>query len=91
MHDNGTTRSSSRQVAFSHPFQLGGAPEVYAAGVYDIETVEAAHEGLGSTAYVRTSTVMVISTCTGTRDRLIDPDELDEALKVDAERLTRTV
>ena len=90
MHGGGTTRSSRKQVVFAHPFSLGRAPEVYPAGVYPIETSEAAHEGLQSVAYVRISTVMVIQTRTGTCDRRIEAAEFEEALKLDAQRSGQT-
>lgn len=77
------TRTTRSHVAFAHPFQLGSSPEVYPAGVYEVETSEAVYEGLERNVHVRTSTTLLLRTANGTCDRNIDPEELEEALRLD--------
>jgi hypothetical protein len=82
---DGLERYSTRRVVFARPFTLGKAPEVYAAGAYDVETKEQAVEGAGHVAHVRTSTILIIRTPTGTCSREVRGSELDHALSRDAE------
>jgi hypothetical protein len=83
---DGPERYTTRRIAFAHPFTLGRSPEVYPAGSYEIETKEEAHEAGGHTAYLRTSTVLIIPTQTGTRHHTVSGRELDDALIRDGER-----
>ena len=83
--DNGLERYTTRRVVFARPFTLGNAPEVYPAGVYDVETKERPLEAAGHTAHVRTSTVLIIPTHSGTLTREVRGSELDEAVLRDAQ------
>jgi hypothetical protein len=77
-------RYSTRQVVFAHPFTLGSSPEAYPAGSYEVETKVQPIELGGHTALVRTSTVLIIPTPTGTCSRVVSGSELDRALMHDA-------
>jgi len=83
---SGTSRYRIDRVVFSKPFSLGDATEVYPAGTYQVETAEEAFEGHEHTAHVRTSTVLIISTRSGTIHRKVDGTDLEKALAQDAER-----
>jgi hypothetical protein len=83
--DDSTERRTSRKVVFSRPFTIGSSAEVYPAGTYEVETAEAIFEGVEHIAHVRTSTVLIIPTASGTCDRKVLGKELDEALKRDSE------
>ena len=83
---NGLERITTRRVVFSRPFTLGEAPEVYPPGVYQLETTEQPMEAGGRTAYVRTSTVLVIPTASGTYCREVRSREVEEAVLRDAEQ-----
>ncbi|MFN3946413.1 MAG: hypothetical protein ACK4K7_15965 [Allosphingosinicella sp.] len=78
--NNGFERYILRRVVFPRPFTLGNAPEVYPAGVYDVETKEQPLEAGGHTAYVRTATVLIVPTVSGTCSREVRSSELDEAM-----------
>lgn len=82
---DGLERYTTRRVVFTRPFHLGKAPEVYPAGVYEVETKEQPLNAAGHTAHVRTSTVLTIPTGSGTCFREVRGSELDEALLRDAE------
>lgn len=84
--NDGLERYSTRHVFFARPFTIGKATEVYPAGAYHIETKELAVEAGGHTAHVRTSTVLIIPTSTGTCSREVQGSDLDEALSRDAEQ-----
>ena len=76
---------TTRQVVFLHPFTLDSEPEVYPPGEYEVETREQAVEAGGHTAHVRTATVLVIPTRTGTRCREVPAHDLEQALIRDTE------
>ena len=78
-------RYTTRRIVFVSPFTLGKDQEVYPAGAYDVETREDLVESGGFTAHVRTATMLIISTATGTRSRPVEGSELEEALARDAE------
>lgn len=80
---------TERRVVFRHPFTLGAAAETYPAGSYVVETESCAYEGNEHTANVRTSTVLVLNTPTGTRDVHVNGSDLDAALRADSERLEK--
>jgi hypothetical protein len=82
--NDGLERYSTRRVVFARPFTLGKAPEVYPAGAYQIETKEQELEAGGHTAHVRTSTLLIIPTPTGTCCREVRASDLDQALLDDA-------
>lgn len=84
--DSGTERRAESEAVFHFPFQLGSSDDVYPAGRYALELTDEAHVGASHTAYVRTSTVLIVPTNAGTRHVQIDPRDLDLALKMDAER-----
>jgi hypothetical protein len=83
--NEGLGRYTTRRVVFARPFTLGKAPEVYPAGVYEVETKEQPLEAGGHTAHVRTSTVLIIPTASGTYCREVRGSELDEAVLRDAD------
>ena len=82
---HGLERYTTRRVVFARPFTLGEAPEVYPAGVYEVETEEQPLELGGRTAHVRTSTVLTVPTASGTYAREVRGGDLDEAILRDAE------
>jgi hypothetical protein len=82
---DGSERHTTRRVVFARPFTLGKSAEVYPAGAYEVETAETVFEGVEHTAHIRTSTVLVVPTPTGTCDRMIVGKDLDEALRLDVE------
>lgn len=86
LQNNGLERYTTRRVVFNRPFTLGKASEVYPAGVYRVETKEQPMEIGGHTAYVRTGTVLVIPTATGSYCRDVRSHELDEAVSRDTEQ-----
>lgn len=81
---NGLERYTDERVVFCHPFTLGNSPEVYPAGVYQVETKKLPAEAGGHTAWVRSSTVLVIPTATGSYCREVRGRELDEAILRDS-------
>ncbi|MFC3058528.1 hypothetical protein [Paenirhodobacter populi] len=54
------TRSSRKQVTFSHAFTLSGYSDVLPAGKYDVLVEEELLQGLSFEAYRRTSTCMMV-------------------------------
>ena len=88
MNTSSPTRHSCRRVVFAKPFRLGNSPDLYPPGTYQVETAEAAYEGLERVTYVRTATVLVIPTLSGSIDRVVNPDALDAALAADANGLS---
>lgn len=82
---DGLERYTTRRLDFAHPFTLGKAPEVYPAGVYDVETKEQPLDAGGHTAHVRTSTLLTIPTASGTYCREVRASDLEEAVLRDAE------
>ena len=77
-------RVATRRVVFVHPFTLGSDPEVFPAGVYDVETTERTLDIGGLTAHLRTSTVLIVPTRAGFRWCEIQASDLDDALIRDA-------
>lgn len=77
---NGMERYTNERVVFHQPFTLGKAPEVYPAGVYHVETKSLPAEAVGHTAWVRSSTVLVIPTSKGSYCREVRGCDLDEAM-----------
>jgi hypothetical protein len=82
---SGAERYTNRTVVFAHPFSLGSAPEVYPAGVYEVETREQEVDAGAQKLHVRTATVLVIPTASGTVCREVRGSDLDEAVLRDAE------
>jgi hypothetical protein len=75
---------TTKLVTFSRPFTLGAAPEVYPAGVYQVETKQQVWEASGHSGLRRTSTVLVVPTPTGSFSRQVIGTELDHAIARDA-------
>jgi hypothetical protein len=75
---------TTRRVTFARPFTLGTAPEVYAAGCYEVETKQQVWEASGHSGLRRTSTVLVVPTATGSFSRQVSGIELDRAIAEDA-------
>ena len=84
--NNRLERYTTRRVVFTQPFTLGKAPEVYPAGVYEVETKEQPLDAGGHTAHVRTSTVLIVPTASGTYCREVRGRDLDEAILRDGQR-----
>ena len=84
-----TTRSSKRTVTFVRPFRLGGSSVEFPAGRYFIETDEERVDELSFPFYRRTATMMQLIADPlrpgVTETAIIDPLELEAALKADAE------
>jgi hypothetical protein len=82
-------RSSITTVTFSHPFALTGVDGVQPAGTYTVETIDTTLDNISFIAYRRVSTsIMLPAVGTVARERQvinIDPLELEEALKRDAQ------
>ena len=82
-------RSTVTTVTFQHPFSLSDLEGPQAAGTYTVETVDTSLDTLSFVAWRRISTlIMVPAIGVAGRQRqmiLIDPSELDMALKRDAE------
>jgi hypothetical protein len=80
------TRSLSKTVAFSKPFQLKGIDRVLPAGDYRVVTDEELIEGLSFPAYRRVATMMFVpaQSCPSVEMVTIDPLELQAAQSRDA-------
>lgn len=80
-----TMRSSKKTVTFNKPFNLTGTDETLPAGAYCVETDEELLAGVSFPVYRRVATRMHVHPTPGVAQVLIiDPDELDAALKLDA-------
>lgn len=79
-------RFTNETLVFQRPFSLGNAPETYPAGSYQIESKLQSIENNGHTAWVRTSTVLVVATATGSFSREVQGSDLDAAIRLDAEQ-----
>lgn len=87
--NSGLDRYTTTRVVFTRPFTLGKAPEVYPAGIYEVETKEQPLDAGGHTAHVRTSTALIIRTASGISTREVRGSDLDEALIRDADSAAR--
>ena len=79
-------RVATRRVVFMHSFTLGAEPEIFPAGIYDVETTERTLDIAGLTARLRTSTVLIVPTRAGFRWCDVLASDLDDALIGDASR-----
>lgn len=77
-------RINSRQVTFRRPFFLSGFDAPQAAGTYTVDTEEELLETLSFPAWKRAATTMRLTHAGATEYRPINPDELNEALVLDA-------
>ena len=80
----GPEHLATSRVVFVRPFTLGSDPEVFPAGIYDVETAQRTLEVPGMTAYLSTSTVLIIPTPTGFRWLNVLASDLDAAVLRDA-------
>jgi hypothetical protein len=85
LSDNGSERYTNERILFTQPFTLGRSPEVYPAGMYQVETKKVAAEVGGHTAWVRSSKVLIVPTSTGSHCREVRGSELDEAILGDTD------
>jgi hypothetical protein len=76
-----STRTTRSSIRFTSPFCLGNDDEVFPAGLYDVLTTEAVHEGNERTVYQRISTVIIVVAGGTTRYREVAPSDLDEAAR----------
>jgi hypothetical protein len=83
-------RTTVGTVTFRHPFSLSDLDGQQPAGTYSVETVDTTLDNLSFIAYRRVSTTIIIPPIgVAARQRqmiVIDPLELEAALKRDAER-----
>lgn len=83
------TRTNKRTVTFVRPFRLGGSSIEFPAGRYLIETDEERVDELSFPFYRRTATLMQLIADPlrpgVTETAVIDPLDLEAALKADAE------
>lgn len=82
---NGSERYTNERILFTQPYTLRRSPEVYPAGMYQVETKKLAAEAGGHTAWVRSSTVLIVPTSTGSYCREVRGSELDEAILRDSD------
>lgn len=83
---NGEECFTNEKVVFQRPFSLGELPEIYPAGAYQVESKLQTIEACGHTAWIRTSTTLVIPTASGSFCREVKGSDLDEAIRCDADR-----
>ena len=76
-----TTRSHSKSVVFSHPFELKGVDRVLPAGDYRVVTDEELIEELSFPVYRRVSTMIFVPGKSGSSVEMvaIDPQDLHAA------------
>ena len=79
-------RVATSRIVFVHSFTLGAEPEIFPAGIYDVETTERTLDIAGLTARLRTSTVLIVPTRAGFRWCDVLASDLDEALVRDASK-----
>jgi len=80
-----TTRSHSKSVVFSRPFELKGVDRVLPAGDYRVVTDEELVEELSFPVYRRVSTMMFVpgKSASSVEMVAIDPQDLLAALRRD--------
>ena len=83
-----TRRTISKTVTFANPFRLREFDEPFPAGRYSIETDEELLDEVFFPVYLRRATMTQVITDPRppgiTENAVIDPQELEEALKADA-------
>ena len=79
-------RTTSKTIAFDHPFWLRGVDRELPPGDYRVVTEEELIEGLSFSAYHRVSTVIFVPAQSGSAVEMvtIDPTDLKAALERDA-------
>ena len=84
-----TVRTTKKTVTFANPFTIGDFDEVLPPGSYNVETDEELLESLSFSAYRRVLTVIYLPATYRhpgvSRTLKIEPDDLDAALKLDAD------
>jgi hypothetical protein len=82
-------RTTLTTITFAHPFSLTDVDGVQPAGIYAVETIDTTLDNLSFLAYRRVSTsIMLPAVGKIARERqviYVDPLELEEALKRDAQ------
>lgn len=78
-----TVRTSSRTVAFAHPFKLDAMERSHPAGSFLVQTDEELIDSVSFIAYRRVATVLHLTTGGRTELVTIDPADLDAALAED--------
>jgi hypothetical protein len=79
-----STRTTKRSLTFKSAFRIGSDDEVFPAGLYEVQTIEAVHEGNERTVYQRLSTVLIVAEPGKRRYCEVDPLDLEEATRRDA-------
>ena len=77
------TRETIASHVFHGPFRIAGYDEAFPPGNYDVITREAIHQGIERTAYVRTSTTLIVKTLGLTRHCDVDYRAFQTALTED--------
>ncbi len=81
-------RTTTTTAVFEHPFMLGTGEEPFPAGTYVIETEEELIPGLSFLLYRRVRTTINVPIAreihTALQALVIDPNELEKALQLDA-------
>lgn len=85
IQNDGEERFTSEKIVFQRPFSLGGSPEIYPAGAYQVESKLQMLEAGGHIAWVRSSTVLVVPTATGSFCREVKGSDIDEAVRKDTD------
>ncbi len=84
-----TTRSHSKSLVFSHPFELKGVDRILPPGDYRVVTDEVLIEELSFPVYRRVATMIFVpadsQNATSVEMVTIDPRDLQEAQDRDAE------
>jgi hypothetical protein len=82
-----TTRSQSKSIVFSHPFELKGVDRILPAGDYQVVTDEELIEELSFPVYRRVATMIFVPAesrhASSVEMVAIDPQELRAALERD--------
>lgn len=83
---NGEECFTNEKVVFQRPFSIGTSIDIYPAGAYQVESKLQTVEAGGHTAWIRTSTTLVVPTATGSFCREVKGSDLDEAIRRDADQ-----
>jgi hypothetical protein len=87
MEQTMTRRTTSKTVTFANPFRLSEFDEPFPAGRYSIETDEELLDEVSFPVYLRRATMTQVIADPRppgiTENAVIDPHELEEALKAD--------
>ena len=78
-----SVRTSTKTVAFAHPFKLDGMERSHPAGSFLVQTDEELIDSVSFIAYRRVATVLHLTTAGRTELVTVDPSDLDAALAED--------